>query len=121
MFIGICLMLLHSCCLLANSIVFGRLTALFAVRSFGNSCYYQHKDSTIHNTSNFNCPLGIDLSSSRLCRNTDIILSSTLASSMPSFRAEVMSLVHWLLSKSNQSFEIMKFCFLLYYCSCWFH
>jgi hypothetical protein len=61
MFIAVCLVLLHSCCLLANSVVFGRLTGLFAIKSFGDSCDHQHQNSIILNTRNYDCPAGIEL------------------------------------------------------------
>jgi hypothetical protein len=57
---------------------------------------------------------------SRLCRYSEVIVSSTVAASMPSFHEKVMNSVHWLLSESNTKTiitKIMEFLFFLYQCS----
>jgi hypothetical protein len=61
MFIAVCLIIVHALCILANSVISGRLTGLFAMKSFGNNCDYQNEKSNIVNTSNYNCPLGIEV------------------------------------------------------------
>ncbi|CAF4394938.1 unnamed protein product, partial [Adineta steineri] len=59
--IGLCFMLGSVVCALANVILFGRITGLFATTSFAVDCdnQYQNPVSTIIN--NTVCPFGIDL------------------------------------------------------------
>ncbi|CAF1156838.1 unnamed protein product, partial [Rotaria sordida] len=102
MFIAICLILVHAFCIIANLILFGRLTGLFVIESFGDNCDHQYRNSIapiIHNNTYFQ---DIELRifnhapSHKLRNNRDVILSSTIATSIPSFRQKVMNMVHWL-------------------------
>ncbi|CAF1262542.1 unnamed protein product [Rotaria sordida] len=102
MFIAICLNILHVCCISANLILFGKLTGLFAIESFGDNCDHQHRNSiapiTHNNTYSQDIELNIfnNASSHKLRYNSDVFLSSTIATSIPSFRQKVMHMVHLL-------------------------
>ncbi|CAF1372782.1 unnamed protein product [Adineta steineri] len=100
MIIALCLILGHTACLLANVILFGRITGLFATTSFSVDCDNQYKNltSTIINSSV--CPLDIDLNPlnynrlHKLCHYHNKTISSTLAPLTPLFRQNVMHLVY---------------------------
>ncbi|CAF2145630.1 unnamed protein product, partial [Rotaria magnacalcarata] len=64
MFTTLCLLLFQALCITANMVIFSRLTGLFAIKSFGNDCRYQHDNSLILNMSNYICPEGIEINSS---------------------------------------------------------
>ncbi|CAF1519598.1 unnamed protein product, partial [Rotaria sordida] len=61
MFIAMCFMLLHTSCILANLFLFGRLTGLFTIESFGGSCDHQYKNSIAPITNNNTYPQDIQL------------------------------------------------------------
>ncbi|CAF3961539.1 unnamed protein product [Rotaria sp. Silwood1] len=97
-----CLILLHTICILANIILFGRLTGIFATESFGDACDYQHQNLIAPIKNNNTYSQGTELitfnndSSYKLRHKIDVALLSTIATSMPSFREKVMNIVHWL-------------------------
>ncbi|CAF4022681.1 unnamed protein product, partial [Rotaria sordida] len=78
------------------------LTGLFAIESFGDNCDHQHRNSiapiTHNNTYSQDIELNIfnNASSHKLRYNSDVFLSSTIATSIPSFRQKVMHMVHLL-------------------------
>jgi hypothetical protein len=61
MFITACLVVGHIVCVLTNVFLFGRVTGIFAVESFGGNCDYKQQGATGTNTNNNTCPLGIEL------------------------------------------------------------
>ncbi|CAF1318246.1 unnamed protein product [Rotaria sordida] len=102
MFIAACFLMLHTICNLIHLLLFGRLTGLFATESFGDNCDYRHQNTIGPTKNNNTYSQVIELnrfnndSSYKLRHNIDVILSSTIATSMPSFREKVMNIVHWL-------------------------
>ncbi|CAF5024576.1 unnamed protein product [Rotaria sp. Silwood1] len=102
MLLALCLMLFHTVCILASLVLFGRVTGLFAIQSFGDNCYDQRQNSIIAIKNNNTYPEGIELnifnnvSSHEMHHNSDAVLLSTLATSMSSFRKKVMDIVYWL-------------------------
>ncbi|CAF4244189.1 unnamed protein product, partial [Adineta steineri] len=98
--IGLCFMLGSVVCALANVILFGRITGLFATTSFAVDCdnQYQNPVSTIIN--NTVCPFGIDLNPlnydrlHKLCRYDNKTILTTLAPLTPLFHENVMHLVY---------------------------
>ncbi|CAF2851921.1 unnamed protein product [Rotaria sp. Silwood2] len=102
MFLATCLAVLHVICILTNLVMFGRLTGIFAIESFGGSCDDQHQTSIAPSNNNNTYPQDIELNilnnalSHKLFKNTSAILLSTLPTSMPSFREKVIHMVHWL-------------------------
>ncbi|CAF0997871.1 unnamed protein product [Adineta steineri] len=101
MMIALCLMLVHIACILANVILFGRITGLFATTSFAVDCddHYENFTSAIINNSV--CPLGINLNPlnydrlHKLCDYNNKTISSTLSPLTPLFHENVMHLVYW--------------------------
>ncbi|CAF0742816.1 unnamed protein product [Adineta steineri] len=101
--LGLCFMLGHVVGVLANVILFGRITGLFATTSFAVDCdnQYQNLESTIIN--NTVCPFGIDLNAlnydrlNKLCHYDNKIISTTLSPLTPLFHDNVMHLVYWFL------------------------
>ncbi|CAF0775086.1 unnamed protein product [Adineta steineri] len=99
-------MLVHAVSVLANIILFGRITGLFATTSFAVDCdnQYQNLESGIIN--NTICPFGIDLNPlnydrlHKLCHYNNRTMSSTLAPLTPLFRENVMHLIYWFFGKS---------------------
>jgi hypothetical protein len=61
MFIAACLILVHIVCALTNMCLFGRVTGIFVVESFGGNCDYKQQGSIGTNASYNTCPLGIEL------------------------------------------------------------
>jgi hypothetical protein len=61
MFIAACLIVVHTVCILTNLFLFGRVTGIFVVESFGGNCDHKQQGSTGKNTNNNICPLGIEL------------------------------------------------------------
>ncbi|CAF4444040.1 unnamed protein product, partial [Adineta steineri] len=61
--INLCLVLVHVICILANVILFARITGLFATRSFALDCHNQYKNIESSIINNSQCPFGIDLNS----------------------------------------------------------
>ncbi|CAF4071555.1 unnamed protein product, partial [Adineta steineri] len=120
MLTALCLLLGHTVCVLANVILFGRITGLFATTSFAVDCHNQYKnvESTIIN--NTICPFGIDLNPlnydrlHKLCHYDNKTISSTLAPLTPLFHENVMHLV-------SQLFGISIFMFLTAFLKyiCW--
>jgi hypothetical protein len=49
-------------------IVFGRVTGIFAVHSFGGTCEQRQQYSMTPSGKNYTCPLGIDLNSFNYAR-----------------------------------------------------
>ncbi|CAF0943732.1 unnamed protein product [Rotaria sordida] len=102
MLISICLIVLQACAILNNLVLYGRLTGLFAVESFGHNCEHQGRKSIASIKDNKTYLLDIELSvlnnilSNKLRDNNDVILLSTLATLMPSLREQVMNYIHWL-------------------------
>ncbi|CAF0776180.1 unnamed protein product [Adineta steineri] len=94
-------MLVHVAGVLANVILFSRITGLFATTSFAVDCdnQYQNIASTIINNSI--CPFGIDLNPInydrlyKLCHYDNKTISSTLSPLTPLFHENVMHLVYW--------------------------
>ncbi|CAF1240235.1 unnamed protein product [Adineta steineri] len=101
MIIAVFCALMHGVCALANVILFGRITGLFATTSFSVDCDNQYENfvSTIIN--NTVCPLGIDLNPlnydrlNKLCHYDNKTISSTLAPLTPLFHDNVMHLIYW--------------------------
>ncbi|CAF1410244.1 unnamed protein product [Adineta steineri] len=85
---------------LTTIILFGRITGLFATKSFSVDCHNQYENfvSTIINNSV--CPFGIDLNPfnydrlHKLCHYDNKIVPSTLSPITPLFRENVMHLVY---------------------------
>ncbi|CAF0897185.1 unnamed protein product [Adineta steineri] len=108
--IAFCFVLLHGFFMLANVILFGRITGLFATTSFAVDCHNQYENfaSTIIN--NTVCPFGIDLNPlnydrlHKLCHYDNKIISSTLTPLTPLFRENVMYLVYWFFGLSILAF-----------------
>ncbi|CAF0845843.1 unnamed protein product [Adineta steineri] len=104
--IALCLILIHEVCVLANVILFGRITGLFATTSFAVDCNNRYQNLTSTNINNSVCPLGIDLNPlnydrlHKLCHYNNKTISSTLSPLTPLFHENVMHLVHWFLGKS---------------------
>ncbi|CAF1376631.1 unnamed protein product [Rotaria sordida] len=102
MFIAVCLIVIYTICFLMSLILFGRLTGIFATKSFGDNCDYQHQNSIgpIKNNNTYSPVIELNLFNNnplyKLRHNIDVILSSTIAISIPSFREKVMNIVHWL-------------------------
>ncbi|CAF3995308.1 unnamed protein product, partial [Adineta steineri] len=94
-------MLVHAVSVLANIILFGRITGLFATTSFAVDCdnQYQNLESGIIN--NTICPFGIDLNPlnydrlNKLCHYDNKTISTTLYPLTPLFHDNVMHLVYW--------------------------
>ncbi|CAF0995713.1 unnamed protein product [Rotaria sordida] len=110
MVITICLAVLHVICMLTNLIIFGRLTGIFAIESFGNNCSDQHSASIALINNNKIYTQGIDLNIwnnallHKLSDNIDAVLLSTLPTSISSFQEEVMHMVHWLFITAGVQF-----------------
>ncbi|CAF4089268.1 unnamed protein product [Adineta steineri] len=110
MILGLFFVLMHGVCALANIILFGRITGLFATTSFAVDCdtQYQNLESTIIN--NTVCPLGIDLNAlnydrlHKLCHYDNKTISSTLAPLTPLFHDNVMHLIYWFFGLSILAF-----------------
>ncbi|CAF0994260.1 unnamed protein product [Rotaria sordida] len=102
MLISICLTVLQSCAILTSLVLYGRLSGLFAVESFSNNCDHQKRKSIGPIKDNKTYFSGIKLRvlnnilSNKLRDNNDVISLSNLAASMPSFREQVMNIIHWL-------------------------
>ncbi|CAF1432493.1 unnamed protein product [Adineta steineri] len=108
--IALCLILIHEVCVLANVILFGRITGLFATTSFAVDCNNQYQNLTSTIIKNSVCPLGIDLNPlnydrlHNLCHYNNKSISSTLSPLTPLFHENVMHLVHWFLALSILAF-----------------
>ncbi|CAF4115308.1 unnamed protein product, partial [Adineta steineri] len=110
MILGLFFVLMHGVCALANIILFGRITGLFATTSFAVDCdnQYQNLESTIIN--NTVCPLGIDLNAlnydrlHKLCHYDNKTISSTLSPLTPLFHDNVMHLIYWFFGLSILAF-----------------
>ncbi|CAF1182935.1 unnamed protein product [Adineta steineri] len=95
---ALCLIVGHIVCILANIILFGRITGLFATTSFAVDCNNQNLTSTIIN--NTVCPPGVDLNPlnydrlHKLCHYDNKMISSTSSPLTPLFRENVMHLVY---------------------------
>ncbi|CAF4589911.1 unnamed protein product, partial [Rotaria sp. Silwood2] len=102
MLISVCFTVLYVVCGLVSLVLFGRITGLFVIKSFGDNCVDQHQNLIVSINNNSTYPQGIELntfsntSSHKLRNNSDEMLFSTLATLIPSFRAKVMNIVHWL-------------------------
>ncbi|CAF0891101.1 unnamed protein product [Adineta steineri] len=98
--ITLCLVLVHVICILANVILFARITGLFATRSFALDCHNQYKNIESSIINNSICPFGIDLNSlnydrlHKFCHYDNKIISSTLSPLTPLFRENVLNLVY---------------------------
>ncbi|CAF1559810.1 unnamed protein product, partial [Adineta steineri] len=83
--IAVCFMLGDVVCILANVILFGRMTGLFATTSFAVDCHNQYENSVSTIINNSVCPFGIDLNPlnydrlHKLCHYDNKAISSTLA------------------------------------------
>ncbi|CAF1495581.1 unnamed protein product, partial [Adineta steineri] len=87
-------------CVLANVILFGRITGLFATTSFAVDCHSQYENSVSTIINNSVCPFGIDINPLnydrlyKLCHYDNKTISSTLPSLTPLFRENVMHIVY---------------------------
>jgi len=63
MFIGIGFLLIMAAGLTITQVIFGQLIGLFAEVLFIGKCRSQHENLINSNTSNYICPLGIDINS----------------------------------------------------------
>ncbi|CAF0924787.1 unnamed protein product [Adineta steineri] len=106
MIIGLFFMLGDITCALANVILFGRITGLFATILFAVDCDIQYENSVSTIINNTVCPLGIDLNPLnydrlyKLCHYHNKTISTTLPPLKPLFRENVMSLVYLFFGKS---------------------
>ncbi|CAF4275062.1 unnamed protein product [Rotaria sp. Silwood2] len=102
MFTAIFLMLVQTACILANQIIVGRLTGVFAIRSFGDNCGDLHYNFTspINNSNTYSQDIDHNIFKNSLLHklrdNAPLLSSSRLPTSSPSFREEVLSLIRWL-------------------------
>ncbi|CAF1439787.1 unnamed protein product [Adineta steineri] len=100
--IALCLVVGHVICFLANIILFGQITGLFATTSFAVDCNNQYRNLTSTIINNSGCPFGIDLNPlnydrlHKLCHYDNKFISSTLAPLTALFRENVMHLVYLL-------------------------
>ena len=51
--------------MVANNVLFGRVTGLFAVESFGGDCQHENQSSMIPFKDNKTCPLGTESNPSK--------------------------------------------------------
>ncbi|CAF1513561.1 unnamed protein product [Adineta ricciae] len=99
---SLCFLVLHAASLIANLIIFGQITGLFAMKSFTVSCNESHQINKTLVQNNDKCPLGIGQNSitsiqlSRLCNNNTNVLSSSQSTQMPEFREKVMNNIYLL-------------------------
>ncbi|CAF0915009.1 unnamed protein product [Adineta steineri] len=104
--LGLCFMLGHAVGVIANVILFGRITGLFATTSFAVDCDNQYKNLESGIINNTLCPLGINLDPlnydrlHKLCHYDNKTISSTLAPLTPLFHENVMHLVYLFFGKS---------------------
>ncbi|CAF0751223.1 unnamed protein product [Adineta steineri] len=97
---ALCFMLGNVVCTLANAILFGRITGLFATTSFTVDCDNQYQNSVSTTINNSICLFGIDLNPlnydrlHKLCHYHNKTMSSTLPPLTPLFRENVMNLVY---------------------------
>ncbi|CAF3269133.1 unnamed protein product [Rotaria sp. Silwood2] len=95
-------MLVQTACILANQIIVGRLTGVFAIRSFGDNCGDLHYNFTspINNSNTYSQDIDHNIFKNSLLHklrdNAPLLSSSRLPTSSPSFREEVLSLIRWL-------------------------
>ncbi|CAF1214555.1 unnamed protein product [Adineta steineri] len=98
--IALCFMVGDIFCLLADIILFGRITGLFAATSFAVDCHNQYENSLSKIINSSVCPLGIDLNPlnydrlHKLCHYDNKTISSILSPLTPLFRENVMHLVY---------------------------
>ncbi|CAF0731721.1 unnamed protein product [Adineta steineri] len=98
--IALCFMVGDIFCLLADIILFGRITGLFAATSFAVDCHNQYKNSLSKIINNSVCPFGIDLNPlnydrlHKLCHYDNKTISSILSPLTPLFRENIMHLVY---------------------------
>ncbi|CAF1469718.1 unnamed protein product, partial [Rotaria sordida] len=97
MFIAMSLMLVQTACILVNQILVGRLTGLFAILSFGDDCDHEQQNFTapIKTNNRYSHGINLNIFNNALSHNP-LILSSTLPTSMSSFREQVMKIICWL-------------------------
>ncbi|CAF1514394.1 unnamed protein product [Adineta ricciae] len=105
LFIGFCAAILHGICYSAYLILFGRITGVFAMQSFGGHCNQKQKNISSNNP---NCPLGIELNLGNFSRlhklgisgSTDMcsLLSSSSSSSTIMFHDDVLSKIYLLIA-----------------------
>ncbi|CAF1396036.1 unnamed protein product [Adineta steineri] len=106
MLTALCFLLAHAACILANVILFGRITGLFATTSFTVDCHNQYENSVSTIINNTICPFGTDLNPlnydrlHKLCHYDNKTISSTLAPLTPLFYENVMHLVYLFFGKS---------------------
>ncbi|CAF1240139.1 unnamed protein product [Rotaria sordida] len=85
-----------------TNLLFGQLAELFVTESFGDNCDYQHQNAIASTKNNNTYSQVIEFNlfnndpSNRLRHGANVILSSTLATSIHSFREKVMNIAHWL-------------------------
>ncbi|CAF4031411.1 unnamed protein product [Adineta steineri] len=107
-------------CTLANVILFGRITGLFATTSFDIDCENQYQNSVSTTINNSVCLFGIDLNPlnynrlHKLCHYHNKTMSSTLPPLTPLFRENVMNLVYLFFGVS-----ILTFLCTPLECICW--
>ncbi|CAF1239272.1 unnamed protein product [Adineta ricciae] len=61
--IGLILIIIHAFCVLANLILFGQITGIFANQLFSTECYNQHENLQTSFIREKDCPKGIELHS----------------------------------------------------------
>ncbi|CAF1071435.1 unnamed protein product [Rotaria sordida] len=82
--------------------IFRLVTGMFVTESFDHNCHYQHQNSTptTKNNNTYSQVIRLNLfnndPSYKVRHEVDVILSSTLTTSMTSFREKVINIVHWL-------------------------
>lgn len=54
---------LEACFFVGGMILFGKISGIFAMLSFDNTCYHQQQNRTEVTVHNMTCPLGINLDS----------------------------------------------------------
>ncbi|CAF4609419.1 unnamed protein product [Rotaria sp. Silwood1] len=102
MFTAMFLMLVRTVCILVAQILVGRLTGIFAIKSFGDNCddLQQNFTTSINNNDTYFHDIDFNISNNGLPHkqryNSPLILSSTLLTSSSSFRDEVMHIIRWL-------------------------
>ncbi|CAF4218951.1 unnamed protein product, partial [Adineta steineri] len=118
--IAVCFMLGDVVCALANVILFGRITGLFATRLFVVDCHNQYENSVSAIINNTVCPFGIDLNPlnydrlHKLCHYDNKTISTTLAPLTSLFRENVMHLIYLFFG-----FSILTFLCAVLECFCW--
>ncbi|CAF4984038.1 unnamed protein product, partial [Rotaria sp. Silwood1] len=114
MFIAACLAVVDTICALVIPVLFGRLTGIFVTEAFSDNCDYQHQNSITSMKNNNTYLQAIELnifnndSSYKLRHTMGVILSSTLATSVPLFREKIMNMVYWLFKARGAAASVFR-------------